>query len=108
DGLFADDTAHYNSTDTDYDGAQGTYKGTPIGATTGIDPALFGVFFSPSFTGPVNNSLNFRSDSGLNPDPRTFLDYAPLLNQPFFIGDGYNTNNPYVTNVDSYIPPGTN
>ena len=68
----------------------GTYQGTKIGGTTGIDPALFGVFFSPSREGTPADSVNYRTDSGISPDPRTLATYAPALNQPFFIGDGYN------------------
>jgi len=105
DGLYADGRTPYNWTATAWNG---TYHGTRVGATTGIDPALFGVFFKTNFVGTPANSLNSRSDSGLVPDPRTRLSYAPLLNQPFYIGDGYNSNNAYFTNVDSYIPPGTN
>lgn len=105
DGLYANGQTPYNWTDTHYDGM---YSNTPIGGTTGIDPALFGVFFNPDFTGTPPDSQNFRSDTGETPDPRTLLSYAPLLNQPFYIGDGYTSNNAYVTNLDSFIPPGTN
>ena len=104
DGLYANLQTPYNWTDTTY--GTSTYKGVPIGATTGVDPALFGIFFNSGFTGTAPNSINYRSDSGIVPDPRTLLYYSPLLNQPFYIGDGYNTNNAYVTNVDSYMPPG--
>jgi hypothetical protein len=85
--------------------AGGTYKGTPIGGTTGDDPALFGVFFSPTFNGTPANSVNYRSDSGITPDPRTLASYSPSLNQPFFIGDGYNLDNPYSSTT--IIPAGT-
>jgi len=105
DGLYANGQTPYNFTDTRW---SGTYQGTPIGATTGVDPALFGVFFNPSFTGTPPNSPNFRSDTGETPDPRTLLLSRPLLNQPFYIGDGYTSNNAYVTNADSYLPPGMN
>jgi len=87
--------------------AGGTYKGTPVGGTTGIDPALFGVFFSPAFTGTPANSLNFRDDSGITPDPRTRPSYSPSVNQPFFIGDGYNLNNPFISTSSSLIPAWT-
>ena len=103
DGLYANLQTPYNWTGTAYNG---TYQGVPIGATTGVDPALFGIFFNPAFTGMPTNSANYRSDSGFIPDLRTLLTYAPFVNQPFYIGDGYNTNNPYVTNIDSYIPSG--
>jgi hypothetical protein len=105
DGLYANGQTPYNWTDTRWNG---TYQGTPVGATTGIDPSLFGVFFNPAFAGTPPDSPNFRSDTGETPDPRTLLVYTPLLNQPFYIGDGYTSNNAYVTNADSYIPPGTN
>ena len=103
DGLYANLQTPYNWTGTAF---SGTYHGVPIGTTTGVDPALFGIFFNPAFAGAPPNSANYRSDSGIIPDLRTLLTYAPLVNQPFHIGDGYNTNNPYVTNVDSYTPPG--
>ncbi len=104
DGLYANLQTPYNFSATTF--GSGTYQGVPIGATTGVDPALFGIFFNPGFTGPAPNSVNYRSDSGIVPDPRTLLTYSPLLNQPFYIGDGYNTNNAYATNIDSYVPPG--
>jgi len=104
DGLYANGATPYNWTDTSW---EGTYKGVPIGATTGVDPALFGVFFSYSFSGTASNSANYRSDSGIVPDPRTLLSYAPLLNQPFYIGDGYNSNNAFSSISDGYVPPGT-
>jgi hypothetical protein len=105
DGLYANLQTPYDWTDTTY--GSSTYNGVPIGGTTGVDPALFGIFFNPGFTGTAPDSLNYRSDSGIVPDPRTLLSYAPLLNQPFYIGDGYNVDNAYVTNLDSHIPPGT-
>jgi len=92
DGLYSDGSAPYNDTDTRYNG---TYNGTPVGGTTGIDPAIFGVFFSPSFVGTPADSLNYRSDSGIIPDPRTLDIYSPSLNQPFMIGDGLDQNNAY-------------
>jgi hypothetical protein len=52
--------------------------------------------------------LNFRSDSGITPDPRTLATYSPAVNQPFYIGDGYNANNAFVNNSDSYVPLGSN
>lgn len=103
DGLYADGRTPYNWTATSWNG---TYQGVRIGSTTGIDPALFGVFFSPAFSGTPANSDNYRSDSGIIPDPRTLPFYTPSLNQPFYIGDGYTTTNAYVTNVDTFIPPG--
>jgi hypothetical protein len=108
DGLYADGTAPYDDVDTDYGGRDGTYLGVPVGATTGIDPALFGVFFNPNFVGVPQDSLDFRATSGILPDPRTLPSYAPFLNQPFYIGDGYTSNNDYVTNSDSLVPHGTN
>ena len=84
----------------------GTYQGTSIGGTTGLDPALFGVFFSPTFSGTPADSVNYRTDSGITPDPRTLATYAPALNQPFFIGDGYNLNNKLISTSDSLIPAG--
>lgn len=104
DGLYADLQTPYNWTATTY--STSTYHGVSIGSTTGVDPSLFGIFFTPGFIGTAPASANYRSDSGIVPDPRTLLAYSPLLNQPFYIGDGYNTNNAFVTNVDSYIPPG--
>ena len=104
DGLYANGQTPYNFTNTRFNG---TYQGTPIGSTTGIDPSLFGVFFSPTFSGTPQDSINYRSDSGTTPDPRTFTNYSPTVNQPFYIGDGYTGNNPFSTNADTYIPPGT-
>jgi RHS repeat-associated protein len=104
DGLYADGSAPYNFSGTRYNG---TYEGVRIGATTGIDPALFGVFFSPSFSGTPADSLNYRSDSGITPNPRSLLSYSPSVNQPFYIGDGYTSNNPFTTPSDNYIPPGS-
>jgi hypothetical protein len=109
DGLYANGQTPYNFTDTplaDTSWGSQTYQGVSIGSTTGIDPALFGVFFSYSFAGTPSNSLNFCSDSGITPDPRTLLSNAPSLNQPFWIGDGFTSNNAFTTASDSYIPPG--
>lgn len=103
DGLYGDGSTPYNFTGTSFGG---TYQGTPIGSTTGIDPALFGVFFTPGQPGV--DSLNYRSDSGIIPDPRTLPNYSPAINQPFFVGDGYDSNNPFTTADDSYVPPGNN
>ncbi len=105
DGLYANGQTPYNFSNTRFGGA---YQGTPVGSTTGIDPALDGVFFSPTFAGTPADSLNYRSDSGIVPDPRTLPAYTPSVNQPFWIGDGYDQNTPFVTNADSYVPPGTN
>ena len=69
----------------------GTYQGTPVGRTTGNDPALYGIFFSPSFAGTPADSLDYRN--GIAPDQRTLSSYSPSLNQPFQIGDGLNQNN---------------
>jgi len=104
DGLYANGQTPYNFTNTRFGG---TYQGTAIGSTTGIDPSLFGVFFSPTFSGTPQNSLNFRSDSGTLPDPRTMTTYSPTVNQPFYIGDGFTGNNAFSTNADTYVPPGT-
>jgi MYXO-CTERM domain-containing protein len=103
DGLYGDGSTPYNFTATRF---AGTYQGTPIGATTGIDPALMGVFFTPGQPGV--DSVNYRSDSGIVPDPRTLSTYSPAINQPFWIGDGYDSNNPFSTADDAYIPPGAN
>lgn len=92
DGLNATGSPPYNWTGTSFNG---TYNGTPVGSTTGIDPALFGVFFNPNFTGTPQDSDNYRSDSGISPDPRTLSSYSPSVNQPFFIGDGLDQNNDY-------------
>ena len=108
DGLYADGVAPYDDVDTDYGGNDGAYLGIPVGATTGIDPAFFGVFFNPDFVGAPQDSLDFRANSGILPDPRTLPSYAPFLNQPFYIGDGYTSNNNYATNSDSLVPHGTN
>lgn len=105
DGLYASGQTPYNFSGTRWNG---TYLGTPVGSSTGVDPAVFGVFFNPAFSGSPANSLNYRSDSGITPDPRTLLVYEPSLNQPFYIGDGYNSNSAFASNVESYIPPGTN
>lgn len=104
DGLYANGTAPYNFINTNF--GTGTYQGTRIGATTGIDPAIFGVFFSPTFTGTPANSLDYRS--GITPDSRTLLVYSPSLNQPFWIGDGYSQNNAYTSAMQnaSYVPAG--
>lgn len=106
DGLYDNSQTPYNFSNTRF---AGTYLGVPIGATTGIDPAIFGVFFDPNFSGTPENSLSYRSDSGISPDPRTLLSYSPSLNQPFWIGDGFSENTPYSdTQFDpSYVPPGT-
>lgn len=103
DGLYGDGSTPYNFTGTRY---AGTYQGTPIGSSTGIDPALMGVFFTPGQPGV--DSDNYRSDSGMVPDPRTLPSYSPAGNQPFWIGDGYDSNNAFVTADDSYTPPGSN
>ena len=105
DGLYQDGRTPYNFTGTKW---AGTYEGVPVGATTGIDPALFGMFFSPSFSGTPADSENFRSDSGITPDPRTRLEYFPAVNQPFWIGDGFSNNNPFSLSAagDDYIPSG--
>ena len=105
DGLYTSGQTPYNFTNTHFGG---TYQGTPVGTTTGIDPALFGVFLSSSIGGSPDNSVNYRSDSLILPDPRTLTAYSPTLNQPFWIGDGYDMNNPFVTNSDAFVPPGTN
>jgi hypothetical protein len=78
---------------TNYPPSGGTYQGTPVGRTTGIDPSLFGIFFNPNFAGTPANSFDFRANSGIVPDPRTLGSYSPSLNQPFFIGDGLDQNN---------------
>jgi hypothetical protein len=108
DGLYENGQTPYNFTNT-YFGSAPKYMGVSIGKTTGIDPAIFGVFFSPNFVGTPADSLNYRSDSGISPDPRTLLIYSPSLNQPFWIGDGYSQNTPYNSNMQlsTYVPPGT-
>jgi len=73
----------------------GTYKGTPVGATTGIDPAVFGVFFSPNFSGTPQDSADYRWHGGIGPDLRALSSYSPSVNQPFFIGDGLDQDNVY-------------
>lgn len=103
DGLYANGQTPYNFTDTKF---SGTYSGVPLGTTTGVDPALFGVFFSYTFSGTPTNSPNFRSDSGTVPDPRTLLSYSPALNQPFYIGDGYTSNNVFISTSDTFTFPG--
>lgn len=90
DGLYSDGTAPYNFFRTTFGGA---YAGVPIGATTGIDPALMGVFFDPTFAGPPLESLDYRSFAA--PDHRTDAAYSPAVNQPFWIGDGFTGNNAY-------------
>ena len=90
DGLYSNGVAPYNFYQTRF---SGTYLGVAIGSTTGIDPAIMGVFFSPSFVGTPQDSLDYRSTT--SPDNRTALSYSPSLNQPFWIGDGYSGNNPY-------------
>jgi len=106
DGLYQDGRTPYNFTGTKW---VGTYEGVPVGASTGIDPALFGMFFNPGFSDTPADSENFRSDSGITPDPRTRSEYSPSVNQPFFIGDGYSTNNPFSLFAadDNYVPPGS-
>ena len=104
DGLYSNGQPPYNFTGTHFGG---TYQGIAIGSSTGIDPSLFGVFFSPTFSGTPQDSLNFRSDSGTVPDPRTLATYSPTVNQPFYIGDGATGNNAFSTSADTYIPPGT-
>jgi hypothetical protein len=89
DGLDINGNAPFNFTNTRF---SGTYQGTPVGSTTGIDPALFGVFFNPNFTGTPADSENFRSDA--TPDLRILPSYSPSVNQPFFIGDGFTNNDP--------------
>ena len=101
DGLYADGRTPYNFSGTRFNG---TYEGLPIGATTGIDPALFGVFLSTNFTGTPPDSLDCRSDA--DSTNRTLSAHAPGLHQPFWIGDGYDQNNPFATDADSYLPPG--
>ncbi len=91
DGLYSNGAAPYNFTCTNY--GTGTYQGVPLGCTTGVDPALFGVFFDPLFSGTPADSLNFRSDAQI--DLRTAASYTPSVNQPFFIGDGYTGNDAY-------------
>ena len=103
DGLNSSGNPPYNFTNTRF---SGTYQGTKIGGTTGIDPALFGIFFNPNFGGTPADSLNYRSDSGITPDLRAMLSYSPSQNQPFYIGDGYNQNNSYATSSDMLIPAG--
>lgn len=102
DGLYADGRTPYNFSDTRF---SGTYQGVPVGSTTGIDAALFGMFFSTNFTGTPQNSLDYRSDSGST--NRTLSAYSPTLDQPFWIGDGYDQNNAFLTDADSYVPAGS-
>lgn len=90
DGLYSNGVAPYNFYQTRF---AGTYLGVPVGSTTGIDPAIMGVFFSPSFVGTPQDSLDYRSTT--TPDNRTAPSYSPSLNQPFWIGDGYTGNNAY-------------
>jgi hypothetical protein len=90
DGLYSNGTAPYNFTGTRF---SGTYQGTPVGSTTGTDPALFGVFFNPSFVGTPADSLNYRSDNPM--DQRILTMYSPSQNQPFFIGDGSTGNDAF-------------
>jgi hypothetical protein len=91
DGLYADGSTPYNFTGTNY--GTGKYQGVRIGSSTGIDPAIMGVFFDPNFVGTPLDSLNYRSDA--SPDHRADLTYSPSLNQPFWIGDGFTGNNAY-------------
>ncbi len=104
DGLTADGTALYDFTATHW---AGTYHGTRVGSTTGTDPGLFGVFFNPAYGGTPANSDNFRSDSGIVPDPRRRSVYSPPVNGPFWIGDGYNNNNWFITAGDALVPSGS-
>jgi hypothetical protein len=90
DGLESNGNAEFNFTNNSF-GSAPTYQGVSIGRTTGIDPALFGIFFSPTFVGTAPNSPNFRSDA--TTDLRILSTYSPALNQPFFIGDGFTGNN---------------
>ena len=62
-----------------------------MGRTTGNDPALYGIFFNPSFAGTPADSLDYRTP--INPDQRLLSSYSPSVNQPFEIGDGLNQNN---------------
>ena len=103
DGLYANGQTPYNFSNTHFGG---TYQGTALGSTTGIDPSVFGVFFSPTFSGTPQDSLNFRSDNGATVDPRTLTNYAPSVNQPFYIGDGLTGNNAFSTSADTLLPPG--
>jgi hypothetical protein len=90
DGLYSGGTAPYNFSNTSF---AGTYQGVRIGSSTGVDPALMGVFFNPSFVGTPLDSLNYRSDNptnnGSSTDLRVQLTNSPVANQPFFIGDGF-------------------
>ena len=88
DGFANDGSAPFNFTNTNF--VTSLHNGVSIGATTGIDPALFGIFFSPSFVGTALDSLDFRSDSGLA--NLSLTSQSPALNQPFFIGDGFTGN----------------
>ena len=92
DGLAGDGSAPFNFTNTNFGNGPGLgrHNGVPIGGTTGIDPALFGIFFSPSFAGVAPDSLNFRFDEGLA--NLSLTSQSPALNQPFFIGDGFTGN----------------
>jgi hypothetical protein len=90
DGLDSSGNAEFNFTNTFF-GSAPTYNGVSIGKTSGTDPALFGIFFSPSFVGTAPNSANYRSDA--SPDLRILTTYSPSLNQPFFIGNGFTGNN---------------
>jgi hypothetical protein len=104
DGLYSNGQTPYNFSGTSW---AGTYQGVPVGATTGIDPALFGLFFNPDFSDTPDDSENFRSDSGTVPNPRQRDTYVPSVNQPFYIGDGYTGNNQFVTADDNFVPQGT-
>src|SRR5262249_8062026 len=104
DGMYPDGTNPYNFSGTRWNG---TYEGVPVGGSTGPDPGLFGVFFSPNLSGTPADSLDYRSDSGSSPDPRTLPSSSPTLNQPFYLGDGYSGNNPFQTTDDQFVPPGS-
>ena len=97
DGLYSNGTAPYNFYCTNY--GTGTYLGVSIGCSTGIAPALMGVFFSSTFVGTGTASADYRSTTSSNQVPSTDnreqTTYSPLLNQPFWIGDGYTGNDPY-------------
>lgn len=104
DGLYAGKQVPHN-----FHGARfkGTYRKIPVGTSAGVSPALFGVFFNPAYRSVPQNSADYRSTSGITPDPRAYLSYAPAENQPFCIGDGYTGNNAFKTASDSLIPSGT-
>ena len=97
DGLYSTGVAPYNFNCTNF--GTGTYQGVSVGCSTGIDPAVMGVFFSPSFIGSAPPSDDYRSSTGSNQnsatDNREKASYSPLLNQPFWIGDGWSGNDAY-------------